>query len=291
MLDFFQVFILAIVQGFTEFLPVSSSAHLIFVPKLLGWPDQGLAFDVAVHIGTLIALLAYFRKELMAMLRDFFSALFGKAKLTANAKLLWAIGFATIPVGIAGILLKETVETTLRSPVVIAVSTIFFGILLFWADFRNQKKYAGCEKSANRIQNELQNGVQSNKLRDEHNINWRDVLLIGLGQTLSLIPGTSRSGITLTAGLMTGLSRESAARFSFLLAIPVIILAGGYEAFSLMRVSEGVDWNALCFGILISAISGYLCIHYFIKLLNSLGVMPFVIYRLLLGLVLLSVFV
>lgn len=267
MLDNFQVFILAIVQGFTEFLPVSSSAHLIFVPKLFGWEDQGLAFDVAVHLGTLLALIAYFWHDLCLMVRDFIQSLFFKKPLTIEAKLMWAVGFATIPVGLAGILLKETVETSLRSPAVIACTTLLFGLVLWISDRLGKRK------------------------REEKNLNWKDVLVIGLGQTLSLIPGTSRSGITLTAGLMMGLTREAAARFSFLLAIPVIVLAGGYEGIHLIQSPLTVNWGSLGLGIAISAITGYFCIHYFIKLLNKLGVLPFVVYRVSLSVVLLIIFI
>jgi undecaprenyl-diphosphatase len=266
-LDFAHVLILALVQGLTEFLPVSSSAHLIFVPKLLGWPDQGLSFDVAVHVGTLLAVFAYFRQDIINICRDFFRSLFGKQALTANAKLMWAIGFATIPVGLAGLLLKEVVETQLRTPGVIAVTTVLFGLVLWWSD---------------RI---------SRKQREIGSLNWKDVASIGFAQALSLIPGTSRSGITLTAGLMMGLSREAAARFSFLLAIPVILLAGGYESLNLIKDPNPVNWGALSLGILFSAISGYFCIHIFLKMLNRVGVLPFVIYRVILGGVLFTLFV
>jgi undecaprenyl-diphosphatase len=267
MLNELQVLILALVQGFTEFLPVSSSAHLIFVPKLFGWEDQGLSFDVAVHVGTLLAVLGYFWKDISLMCRDFFRSLFFKKPLTAEAKLMWAIGFATIPVGLAGILLKETVETTLRSPAIIAMTTLLFGFALWMADRLGKRK------------------------REEKNLTWKDVAAIGFGQVLSLIPGTSRSGITLTAGLMMGLTREAAARFSFLLAIPVIVLAGGYEALHLIKDPLPVDWRSLGLGFVISAISGYCCIHYFLKLLNKVGVLPFVIYRFILSGVLFVLFV
>lgn len=265
MLDWFQVVVLSLVQGLTEFLPVSSSAHLILVPKFLGWPDQNLSFDIAVHVGTLIAVFSYFRNELKKMISDFAGSLIGQA-WTKNSRLLWFIGLTTIPVGLVGLLGKHFIETHLRSPGVIAAATILFGIVLWLADKMGKQN------------------------REEDSLHWKDVVAIGCGQALSLIPGTSRSGITLTAGLMMGLTREAAARFSFLLSIPVILLAGGLETITLIKSEAQVEWLALGAGALLSAISGYICIHYFIKLLNSTGVLPFVFYRLLLGVCLLWFF-
>lgn len=266
MLDWLQIFALAIVQGITEFLPVSSSAHLILVPKMLGWSDQGLAFDVALHMGTLIAVLCYFRSDLKKMIGDFFLFFRGKP-LSAEAKLLWSIGFATIPVGLAGLLLKNTVETTLRSPLVIAAATIIFGLVLWMADRYGRQQ------------------------REATEMNWKDVCFIGFGQILALIPGTSRSGITLTAGLARGLTRETAARFSFLLSIPVITLAAAFETLTLVKEQIAVQWSALGMGLLISAICGYACIHFFLKLMNKVGMGPFVFYRMVLGFVLFFVFI
>lgn len=266
MLDWFQIVALSFVQGITEFLPVSSSAHLILVPKIFGWNDQGLAFDVALHFGTLIAVLAYFREDLQKMIRDFFQ-IFKGVPLSDDAKLLWGIGFATIPVGLAGLLLKGTVETTLRSPIVIAIATIAFGLILWMAD-----RYGRGQRATG-------------------DMNWKDICFIGLGQALALIPGTSRSGITLTAGLARGLNRESAARFSFLLSIPVIALAGFLEMLTIVKEQIPVHWQSLGLGLVLSAISGYACIHIFLQLLNRVGMGPFIIYRLTLGLVLFWVFI
>ncbi len=265
MLTWYQIIVLSLVQGLTEFLPVSSSAHLILMPELFGWPDQGLGFDIAVHLGTLLAVIAYFRRDLLRMIRDFIQSCFDRT-LTQQAKIFWAIGFATIPVGLTGLLLKKTVETTLRSSMVIAFATIGFGLVLWFADKIGKQK-----RSLNRL-------------------NWRDVALIGCAQALSLIPGTSRSGITLTAGLFAGLTREAAARFSFLLSIPVILLAGGLETLTLITSSVVINWSVLGSGFCLSAISGYFCIHYFIKLINTVGLLPFVIYRLLLGVFLMIYF-
>jgi len=158
------------------------------------------------------------------------------------------------------------VETVLRSPLVIAATTIGYGLLLWWADAAGRRR------------------------RDEHTVGWRDGLLIGLAQALALVPGTSRSGITMTAGLFLGLTRQAAARFSFLLAIPAIVMAGGYQTFKLLQAGAGVDWLALGLGALFSAVTAWLCIALFLKWLDRIGMLPFVIYRLLLGLGLLYLY-
>jgi len=260
MLAWIQVITLSLVQGVTEFLPVSSSAHLLLVPKLMGWPDQGLEFDIAVHIGTLIAVLSYFRHELYLMLRDFLATLIGKPQ-TQHSKLAWAIGLATIPVGLAGLYSKHLVENSMRlhAVLIIACTTIIFGLLLGYASWR-----ASCQRS-------------------EQNLTWRDILYIGCAQVLALIPGTSRSGITLTAGLILGLNRQAAARFSFYLSIPVILLAGGLQVVHMFAADMPIIWQPLLLGIVISAVSAFCCIHLFLKLLAHIGLMPFVIYRLFLG--------
>lgn len=265
-MDLIQIALLSLVQGLTEFLPISSSAHLILVPVLTGWQDQGLAFDVAVHIGTLLAVVGYFRSELVKMLSEWGGSLVGRG-MTDDAKLAWAVGLGTIPVGLAGLLFKDQIELYLRSPLVIATTTIIFGLLLWWADYRGKRQ------------------------SDEHQMGWSTVLVVALSQMFALIPGTSRSGVTMTAALAMGMTRQGAARFSFLLSIPVILLAGGLEVVELVQQGEGVDWATLLLGTLLSAVSAYLCIHYFLKLLDRLGMVPFVIYRLLLGVFLLMVFV
>ncbi len=264
-MDLIQIVVLALMQGLTEFLPISSSAHLILVPVLTGWKDQGLAFDVAVHLGTLLAVVWYFRKELAAMLREWTASLGGGAS-TPNSRLAWWVLWGTVPAGLAGLLFKDLIESELRSPLVIATTTILFGLLLWWADRQGARK------------------------RDEYSLGWRDVLVIGGAQALALIPGTSRSGITMTAALALGLTREGAARFSFLLSIPIIVLAGGVKTLDLIRGEGAVEWSALLLGTLFSAVSAYLCVHWFLKLLERIGMLPFVVYRLLLGLFLFAVF-
>ena len=260
-----QIIVLAVVQGLTEFLPISSSAHLILVPVLSHWQDQGLAFDVAVHVGTLSAVMWYFRIEIVNMFIDWLDSLVQR-RLVGESRLAWAVLWGTVPLGLAGLLFSDLVDTVLRSPLVIAWATIGFGLLLWWADVKAQHR------------------------RDEHSLTWRDVLVIGLAQALALIPGTSRSGITMTAALMLGLTRTAAARFSFLLSIPAILMAGGYKGVQLLEQSAPVDWLALVLGVVLSGVMAYLCIHFFLKLLERMGMLPFVIYRLVLGVVLLVVF-
>ena len=262
--DILQIIVLALVQGLTEFLPISSSAHLILVPYLTDWPDQGLAFDVAVHVGTLTAVVIYFRKEISKMFFAWLASL--KGRHSEDSRLAWGVLIGTIPVGLAGLLFKDVISEHMRTPLVIAATTIIFGFLLWYADWSGKRS------------------------RDEHSLSWKDIIVIGCAQAIALIPGTSRSGITITAGLMLGLTAPAAARFSFLLSIPVIVLAGGVETLDYLKVASINDMNDLIIGALISAVSAYLCIHYFLMLLERIGMTPFVIYRLLLGIVLLSLY-
>ncbi len=253
-----QAIWLAAVQGLTEFLPISSSAHLILLPRLLGWPDQGLAFDVAVHVGSLTAVLFYFRRELIPMIRDWSLTLAGRPN-TEHSKLAWAVIIGTIPLGIGGVLMKVAVGDDLRSPLVIAATTIIFGLLLGWADRVGKRQ------------------------RDEHSLNWQDALLIGGSQILALIPGTSRSGITITTGLLLGLTRTAAARFSFLLSIPAIVLPGLLLGADLVESAEPVHWRSFIIGVICSALFAYICIRLFLSLIQRVGMTVFVVYRLLLG--------
>lgn len=264
-MDSIQIIVLALLQGLTEFLPISSAAHLILAPRLAGWEDQGLSFDIAVHVGTLLAVILYFRRDLLRMIRDWSVSLVTRRQ-TGDSRLAWAVLLGTIPVGIAGLLGKSFIEIHLRSPLIIAITTIVFGVLLGYAYLRGRRA------------------------RDEHTLSWPDVLVIGVAQALALVPGTSRAGITITAGLLRGLTAEAAARFSFLLSIPVITLAGMVQVKDLIEVAGPVVWSELLWGALISGASAYLCIHYFLQWLNRIGMMPFVIYRLLLGAILLAIF-
>lgn len=264
-MDFIQVFVLAVVQGLTEFLPISSSAHLILVPVFTGWKDQGLAFDVAVHVGTLSAVVLYFRKEIIHMTRSWFGSVTGRG-FDQDAKLAWAVLFGTIPVGLAGLLFKDFIEAELREPVVMATSTLVFGLLLWYGDAKGKRQ------------------------RNEYSMNWKDVLWIGMAQAMALIPGTSRSGATITIGLILGLTRTAAARFSFLLSIPVIVLAGGLKTKDYLEQASLDDMQPLMLGALLSGVTAYFCIHYFLKLLDRIGMLPFVIYRIVLALFLYLVF-
>lgn len=257
-MDIVHIIVLALVQGLTEFLPISSSAHLILVPLFADWPDQGLAFDVALHLGSLIAVIIYFRKDLIVMTQSWFASLLGKG-LNTEAKLAWMVLFGTIPVGLFGLLVKDYIEIIARSALVIAWATIIWGVLLGLADWLGSRR------------------------RETDHMRWYDVLVIGVAQAMALIPGTSRSGATITAALAMGLTRQAAARFSFLLSIPVIILAGGLKSLDLIREPHWIQWDELLLGTLFSAVSAYVCIHYFLKFIQSIGMWPFVIYRLVLG--------
>ncbi|SDH40496.1 Undecaprenyl-diphosphatase [Vibrio xiamenensis] len=257
-MNYFEAIILALIQGLTEFLPISSSAHLILPSAILGWEDQGLAFDVAVHVGTLLAVVIYFRHEVVALLSAFFASIF-KADRSKEAKLAWMIVLATIPACVFGLLMKDIIELYLRSAWVIAATTIIFGLLLWWVD----------------------KNAQLNK--DEYQVDWKKSLLIGIAQAVAMIPGTSRSGATITAALYLGFTREAAARFSFLMSIPIIVLAGGFLTTELIASGETVHVGFLMTGIITSFVSAYLCIHFFLKLISKMGMTPFVIYRLLLG--------
>lgn len=264
-MDLLQIIVLAVVQGLSEFLPISSSGHLILVPHFLGWPDQGLAFDVAVHVGTLIAVALYFRHQLGLMIRDSLASIVTR-RTTRDSRLAWGVLVGTIPVGLAGLTFADVIEAHLRSPLFVAGTLSFFGILLWLADRRGRKQ------------------------RDEFSLSLSDVLLIGCAQALALMPGTSRSGVTMTAALALGLTRSAAARFSFLLAIPGIAMAGAYEGLKLALSDAPVDWSAMALGAGMAAASGYACIHFLIRFIERIGMLPFTLYRLLLAIVIVGVF-
>lgn len=259
-----QIIILGLIQGLTEFLPVSSSAHLVLVPIVTGWPDQGLTFDTAVHLGTLGAVILYFRKEVLVMLWGWVKSLF-TFKVDEAARLAWMVLLATIPVVLSGFFLKSWV-TTLRAPHVIGWATIVFGILLGLSDWLGQKKIT------------------------ENNLKISNAIIIGLAQIISLIPGVSRSGVTLTAGLALGMTRRAAARFAFLMSIPVILGAASLAGWDLYKEAQVIDWHPFLLGMTVALLSGLLCIHWFIGWLERFGVRVFVLYRVLLGIMLLTLF-
>ena len=262
-MDIFQTIVLALIQGLSEFLPISSSAHLILVPKIVDWPDQGLAFDVVVHLGTLTAVVYYYQSNIRSLSCDFYTSVI-KRQTIGDSKLAWGVLLGTIPVGLAGLFFKDFIALNLRSLEVIAYSTLLFGVLLGFASWVN---------------------TQNNKPRES--INWFDVIFVGMMQALALIPGTSRSGITITAGLLIGLSRQMSIQFAFLLSIPVIALASMLMLLDLYNQPQVVDWVLLSLGFIISALSAYVTIVFFIKLLDTIGFLPFVVYRLILGVILL----
>jgi undecaprenyl-diphosphatase len=257
-MDPFQLVVLSLVQGLTEFLPVSSSAHLILLPLLTGWQDQGLTMDVAAHVGTLLAVLCYFHRQLWHLARAWCLSV-ARRELTADARLAWGILIATVPAGLAGLLLHDYVETHFRNPLVIAGATCVFGLLLLLADLYGRKH------------------------GEEHRLGWTAMVLIGCAQALALVPGTSRSGITMTAGLFAGLSRVACARFSFYLSVPLIAAAGLLETGKLLKSAAPVDWLALGTVVGLTFLTALLAIHFLMRLLLHMGMWPFVVYRFALG--------
>ncbi len=265
-MEWLHIIVLSLVQGITEFLPISSSAHLILAPYILAWSDQGLSFDIAVHVGTLIAVVTYFRAELRDMLLAGFNVR-QPGNHRRDAVLGFKIILATIPALLVGAVFHDFIASDLRNPYVIIATTIGFGLLLL---------------AANR---------EHIDARDEYNIGYLVAMLVGLAQTLAFIPGTSRSGITMTAAVMLGMSKAGAARLSFLLSIPVILAGGLYKTYLLAQSGQTVMWGSLFFGVLFSAVSAFICIHWFLGFIQKFSFTPFVIYRLLLGAVLLFIFV
>ncbi len=263
-LSLFQLLVLAIVQGVTEFLPISSSAHLILTSRLAGWPDQGLTIDVATHLGTLLAICTYFRHDL--------------ARLATRAthqdgaierRLIVMLAAATTPALAVGLALAPLVETTLRDPMIIAATTLFFGLLLGWSDRRRDK----------------------HAIVTEYQLSWRQAMFIGVAQAFAVVPGTSRSGITMTAGLALGLNRTTSARFSFLLSIPILAAAGSCGGLKIFLSASHVAWSEFVIAAVLSALFALTTVHLFRQWLDRLGMLPFVIYRVLLSIVLLVLFV
>ncbi len=262
-MDIFQTIVLALVQGLSEFLPISSSAHLILVPKLTNWADQGLAFDVVVHMGTLSAVIFYYQTMIKRLSFDFYHSII-KCQTTGQSKLAWGVLLGTIPIGLAGVIFEDYIATDLRSVEVIAYATLVFGVLLGFSSWFNHR----------------------NK-NPKNTISWADIGFVGVMQTLALIPGTSRSGITITACMLLGLSRKLSIQFAFLLSIPVIALSSVLILIDLYHQTQLVNVSLLALGFVVSAISAYATIVFFIKLIDTIGMMPFVIYRLTLGVFLL----
>lgn len=254
-MDIMQAVILGIVQGITEFLPISSSGHLVLFPWLFGWEYQGTSFDIALHVGTLLGVVAYFWRSWKGMI---LSLRRGYKKDHFEQKLLFFIILATIPGAIAGYVLKDFAEGTFRLPEVVAASLISFSFIILFAERFGKKT------------------------NDISHINWQRALLVGLFQALAIVPGVSRSGATISAGLLLGLSRAEAARFSFLLATPIIFGAGLFKFPDILRT--GIDL-AFMIGVGASAISGYFAIKFLFKFLEKASYMVFVWYRIILGLI------
>tara|TARA_B110000503_G_scaffold32336_1_gene52542 strand:- start:2205 stop:3014 length:810 start_codon:yes stop_codon:yes gene_type:complete len=258
-MDWIQASIIALIQGITEFLPISSSAHLLFPSLLLGWPDQGLSFDVAVHLGSLLAVIIYLRSDLIAMVLGLYQWQ-QERRLNPQATLALMLIVATLPAMFFGLILKDWIEVNARMLWVVAVTTFVFGLLLGFADWRSRRQH---QMSA---------------------MNWRHTIYIGLAQALALLPGTSRSGITMTAALMLGYTREAAARFSFLMSIPIILAASSLISFELATTKVVIAWVPMLIAFVVSFLSAWLCIFLFMRIISRMGMWPFVAYRIVLGL-------
>ena len=258
-MELFQAFILGMVQGLGEFLPISSSAHLILAPWLFGWPDQGLAFDIALHWGTLVAVVTYFYKDIWLLIKGFFHSIMPSTRnLQENIyqKLSWLIILATIPAAVIGKIFESQVETAFRNPLLIAVTLSVVGVILLLAD-----KYGS-------------------KIKTLTDVKWVNALIIGLGQALAIVPGISRSGATITAGLLQGFTRHDAAKFSFLISIPIIFGAG---VLKLPEISNIQNHSQLLIGFLSSTVFGFLAIKYMLKYISNRSFVIFTWYRLILA--------
>ena len=270
--------ILGIVQGLTEFLPISSSAHLILIPWLLGWKPEGLVFDVSLHVGTAIAILCYFWKDWWELSREAIVGLAtGKPFANPARRLAWCIVVGTLPAAVAGYAFEKRVEEILRSPLVTVGTLTALALVLYAAD------------------------RHSNQQRGLNQFTWADSIWIGLSQAIALIPGVSRSGITMSTALFRNADRTSAARFSFLLATPVIVGGGvleGYHLIKAMRLASAgisdplaISWGVFAVGVSCAAVTGLVCIRYFLRYLQTRSFLPFVIYRFVLAAVVLLFYI
>ena len=260
----YQVVVLAIIQGLTEFLPVSSSGHLIIIPRLLGWPEHSLEFDVALHLGTLVAILLYFYKDWLRILANGFGLKFGKdVELDHNRGLLWLMALASIPVAVAGLLFEKQAEHAFRSFYIIGSMLIVIGVVMWIADrWSSGRKNLG-------------------------DVSAVDSFIVGLAQAFAIIPGTSRSGITITAGLFRNLDRETAARFSFLLSTPAIAGAVAKKAWDVHK-HGGIPADMrlpIVVGVIVSGLVGTLVIAFFLRYLRRHSLAPFVWYRIIFGII------
>jgi undecaprenyl-diphosphatase len=260
----FHAIVLAIIQALTEFLPISSTAHLILVPWFLGWNDGGLTFDVALHAGTLLAVIIYFFRDWVQIIAEGFGLkMGGNPEIERNPKLLWQLAVASIPIGIVGYEFDKQADTVWRQPYIIGTMLIVVGIVMWIAERR-------------RI---------GDKAMDK--VNWGDGVWVGLAQALSVIPGTSRSGATITAGLFRNMNRETAARFSFLLSTPAIAAAVGKKYWDIHK-EGGIPPDMklpIVVGIIVSGVLGAIVIAFFLRYLRRDSLMPFVYYRIVFGII------
>lgn len=255
--------ILGLVQGLTEFLPISSSAHLrILGPLLPGGADPGAAFTAITQLGTELAVLIYFRQDVLRMLRAWWASLpsLGRAPLVVDAKVAWLVILGTVPISVLGLLLRGWIETSFRTLALTAIMLMVFGLLLGWAQKRGSQQ------------------------RSIAQLTVKDGVLLGLAQALALVPGVSRSGGTITAGLLLGLTREAAARFSFLLAIPAVLLSGFYMLLFKREPMSAEQWAMTGVATAVAFVVGYAVIVWFMRLISTRGFGLFVVYRIALGL-------
>jgi undecaprenyl-diphosphatase len=263
-----QVIVLALIQGLTEFLPVSSTAHLYLTSWLLGWQIEALDFDIALHIGTLLAVVVYFFKDWVQIVAQGFGIRMGEDnELKRNPMLLWLLAIATIPVGVFGLIFNKQAETVWRTPYVMGVMLVTVGLLMWFAENASRKRL------------------------DLAGVSLIDAVVIGLAQALAIIPGTSRSGITITAGLFRDLTRESAARFSFLLSTPAIAAAAGKALYDMHKQAGGLagilNTNFIV-GVLVSAVTGCAVIAWFLSYVRRSSLRPFVYWRIIFGIIVLA---
>jgi len=258
-LTILQAVILGLAQGLGEFLPISSSAHLVLIPWLLRWTDPGLTFDVALHVGTLVAVIIYFWKDWWQLIIKGFTD-----ARSAKGRLFWYLVAASVPGALSGFLLEDKAETVFRSPILIATMLILMGILLYWADRRSAKKI------------------------EINNITFGTSIFIGISQALAIVPGVSRSGITMTTGLLMGLNREGAARFSFLLSTPIIFGAAMVKLPGVISDSSVVTLD-FTIGMAVSCITGIASIGFLLRYVQTKDFIPFVWYRFILGAVVIMI--
>ena len=259
----FHAFLLSVIQGVTEFLPISSSAHLVLLPIVMDWRDQGIVIDIAAHFGSLLAVVFYFRSDLQKLSTGWLQSLSSSTNSNEDGHLAWLLIWATLPIMIVAIFFSVYALEHIRNAIVVATASIIFGLLLLVVDLRRKNT------------------------RTIKELTLKDAILIGLAQTVALVPGASRSGVTMTAGIWLGLSRVEAARFSFLLAIPTILAATLYGCYRAMQIEVMIQWGLVIGVVICSAVVAFLCIHWFIKFVGLIGMLPFVLYRILLGVVLL----